>query len=151
MEVHQCTSYEAHSCNFSTMTWHSSSSQPPELATYNCEYYIMYTHMQYPSVSLFSSQLGGLHRSILRTLCSKYYFTFHPLMVNLSRDQQSTWCASLSIVYQGATSCANNIFSPIHSISAQGPPVSQYFGPWLERSNWKLEMEWNSDKDMLHC
>ncbi len=64
-------------------------------------------------------------------------------MVNLSRNQQSIWYASLSIIYQGAMSCANNIFSPIHSISAQDPPVSQYFGPQLERSNWKLEMEWN--------
>lgn len=149
MEVDQCTSYEAHSCNLSTMRWHSSSSQPPELASYNSEYYIMYTHMQYPSVSLFSA--GWIALKYLRTLCSKYYFTFHPLIVNLSRDQQSTWCASLSIVYQGAMSYANNLFSPIHSISAQDPPVSQYFGPRLERSNWKLEMEWKSDKDMLRC
>lgn len=71
-------------------------------------------------------------------------------MVNLFRDRQSTWCASLSIVCQGAMSCANNIFSPIHSISAQDPPVSQYFGPQLERSNWKL-YKWNGNLIRICC
>jgi hypothetical protein len=45
------------------MTWHSSSSQPPELATYNCEYYIMYTHICSTHLCHYS-RLGGLHRSI---------------------------------------------------------------------------------------